>query len=106
MATNSWSSIQNINNWSSGETSSLFNLIIHQKDIDKKFLYAKVRYEAKYQLLINKREGTDLKRLNDCKALIEYLNDMNNTYWKIEEYNPNNKCKILIAFLWFNYWYA
>ena len=98
MATNSWSSIQNINNWRFGQTSSLFNLIIHQKGIDKNFFYAKVRYEAKYQLLINKREGTHLKRLNDCKALIEYLNDMNNTYCKIEEYNPNNKRKILIAF--------
>ena len=34
-------------------------------DVDKNFLYAKDPYEAKYQLLINKRERTNLKYLND-----------------------------------------
>ena len=42
MATNSWSSIQIINNWRL--------LIIHQPDFDKIYLYAKDPYEAKYQL--------------------------------------------------------
>ena len=32
----------------SGKTNSLFNLIIHQSDIDKIYLYAKDLYEAKY----------------------------------------------------------
>ena len=43
----------------SGKTNLLFNLIIHQPDIDEIYLYAKDSYEAKYQLLINKREITE-----------------------------------------------
>ena len=31
---------------------------------------------AKYQFLIIKREGADLKHCNDCKAFIEHSNDM------------------------------
>ena len=34
---------------------SLFNLINYQPDIDKIYLYAKDPYQAKYQLLINKK---------------------------------------------------
>ena len=39
----------------SGKTNALLNLINHEPDIDKIYLYAKDPYEAKYQLLINKR---------------------------------------------------
>ena len=49
-------------------------------------------------MLINKRESTGLKHLNDSKAFIEYSNDMNNIYKSIEENNPNKKQKILIVF--------
>ena len=49
-------------------------------------------------MLINKRESTGLKNLNDSKAFIEYSNDMNNIYESIEENNPNKKQKILIVF--------
>ena len=42
----------------SGKIYSLFNLISQHSDIDKIYLYAKGPYEAKYQLLINKRECT------------------------------------------------
>ena len=52
------------------------NLISHKPDVDKIYLYAKDSYEAKYQLLINKRENTGLKYLNDSKAFIEFSNDM------------------------------
>ena len=45
----------------SRKTNSLFNLICHQPDTDKIYLYAKDPYEAKYQLLINKKESTGLK---------------------------------------------
>ena len=55
----------------SGKSSSLFNLISQQPDIDNIYLYAKDPYEAKYQLLINKREITGLKYLNNLKAIIE-----------------------------------
>ena len=80
------------------KTNSLFNLIIHQPDIYKIYLYAKYPYEAKYQLLINKRESTGLKYFNDSKTIIEYSNDMDEIYRNIEECNPNKKPKILIVF--------
>ena len=53
------------------KTNSLFNLISHQPDIDKIYLYAKDPYEAKYPLLINKRESTSLMHFNDPKEFIE-----------------------------------
>ena len=46
----------------SGETNSLFNIISHQPDIDKIYLCDKNPYEAKEELLINKRENTCLKK--------------------------------------------
>ena len=64
----------------------------------KIYLYAKNPYEAKYQLLINKRESTSLKYLNDSKAFIELSNDMDDIYKNIKNYNPNNKRKILMVF--------
>ena len=54
-----------------GKTNALLNLINHKPDIDKKFLYAKIPYKAKYQLLINKRKSTSLKYLNDSKFNME-----------------------------------
>ena len=82
----------------SGRTNSLFNLVSHQRDMDKIFLHAKDPYEAKYQFFINKRKSTSLKHMNDSKAFMEYSNDMDHTYKNIEEYNPNKKRKILIVF--------
>ena len=64
----------------------------------KMLLYANDPYEAKYQLLINKRKSTDIKYLNDSKDFTKYSNDMDDIYKNIEEYNPNKKQKILIAF--------
>ena len=61
------------------------------------YLPARDAYEGKYQLLINKRESTGLKYLNDSKGFIEYSNDMDIIYKNIEEYNPNKKRKILIV---------
>ena len=62
------------------------------------YLYAKDLSEANYQFLINKREGTGLKHLNYSKAFTEYTNDKDDIYKNIEEYNPNEKRKILIVF--------
>ena len=42
----------------SREANSIFNLISHQLNIDKIYLYAKDLCEAKYQLLINRKEST------------------------------------------------
>ena len=69
----------------SGKTNTLLNLIIHQPDVDKIFLYAKDPSKSKCQLLINKREKVGLKHLKDIKTFIEYLSDMQNVYKSIEE---------------------
>ena len=65
-----WPSIQNINLWKfqKWNKNALLNQINHGPDIDKEFLYAKDPIKAKHQLLINKRETTCLKNLNDSKA--------------------------------------
>ena len=60
----------------SGKANSLLNLITNEPDIDKIYPHGKDPYEAKYQLLINKRESTGLKYLNDSKPFIEYSDDM------------------------------
>ena len=69
-----------------------------QPDIDKICLCAKDPYGTRYQLLVNKGEGTGLKHLNDSKAFIEYSNDMDDIYKNIEEYILNKERKILIVF--------
>ena len=82
----------------SGNTNLLLNLIENQPDIDKIYLYAKDPYEAKYQYLINKREGVGINHFNDPKAFIEYSNDMHDVYKNIDDYNPDKENKILIVF--------
>ena len=62
----------------------LFNQISHESGIDIIYLHAKEPYEAKYKLLINKREITGLKHFSDSRAFIKY--------------NPNKERKILIEF--------
>ena len=81
-----------------GKTNSLFNLINHQSGTDKIYLYAKDSNEAKYQLLINKRESVGLRHFNDSKTFIEYSNVKDDIYRNIEDYNPNKKPKKLIVF--------
>ena len=76
----------------------MLDLINNEPDINKIYLYAKSPYKVKYHLLINKRESTGLTYLNDSKAFIEYLNDMDDIYKNIEDYNSNKKRKILIVF--------
>ena len=79
------------------KTNALLNSISHQSDIYKIYLYAKDSYEAKYQLLTNKRQDVGLKHYNDSKAFIEYSNDMDDIFETIEEYNPNKERKISIV---------
>ena len=67
----------------SGKANALLNLINRKQNIDKIILYAKDPYEAKYQLLVNKRERTGLKYLNDTKAFIQYSNDTDDIYKNI-----------------------
>ena len=54
--------------------------------------------KEKYQWLISKREKQGINHFNDSKPSIEYANDMDDIYKKIEEYNPSKKRKILIVF--------
>ena len=68
----------------SGKINVLLNLINHEPDIDKIYLYAKDGYNAKCKLLINKRESTVLKYLNDLKAFIEYTINMDGIFKNIE----------------------
>ena len=74
------------------------NLTENPPDIDKIYLYAKDPYEAKYQYLINKREGVGIDYFNDRKAFIEYSNDMDDVYKNIDEYNPDKENKVLKVF--------
>ena len=74
------------------------NLINNQPDNDKIYLYTKDPYEAKYQYLINKREKVELDPFSDSKDFVEYLNDMQNVYINIREYNLGKKRKVLIVF--------
>ena len=76
----SLSSIHKINNRSLWiwKNKFIFNLIIHQPDIEKIYLYAKDPYNTKCQFSIKKRKSTGLKHLNDSKAFIEYSNNMDN----------------------------
>ena len=75
----------------------MFNLINNQPHIDKSYLYAKDPYEAKYELLINKRESARINHFNDSKAFTEYSNDMGDICKTIKEYNSNKNRKILIV---------
>ena len=61
-------------------------------------MYTKDPYEAKYQYLINKREGVGINYFNDPKAFMEYSNDMRDVYKIINHYNLNKENKILIVF--------
>ena len=89
-----------VGGFGSGKTNAALNLINHELNIDKMYLYAKDPFEAKCQLLINKRESTGLKYLNNSKDITEYSNDMDDIYKNIEEYNrqTNKKQKILVVF--------
>ena len=82
----------------SGEKKVVVNVISHQRDIDKIYLYAKNQNEAKHNLFINKRKGVGLKHYNHSKAFIEYSNDIDDIFENIEENNLNKERKTLIVF--------
>ena len=65
-----------------GKKNALLDLLNHQPDIHKIYLYTTNSYEPKYQLLINKWQDADLN---------EYSNDIKDVYKSIEEYNPGMK---------------
>ena len=73
-------------------------------NIDKICIYAKDPFEAKYRLLINKREGVGLQHCNGTKAFMEHSNDKNDIYKNIDAYNPNKKWKYWSYLM--IYWFA
>ena len=82
----------------SGKTNTLLHLINNLHPIDKIYLYTKDIHEPKYEYLINKREQTGIKNLNNPKAFIEYSDDMDDVLDDINIYNKNRDKKVLIAF--------
>ena len=88
-----------IGGFGSEKTNALLNLISHQPDIDKIYLFARDPYEAKCQLLINKRKVAGIKRILIIMKLL-LKNEMILIIFvkNIEEYNQNKKRNILIIF--------
>ena len=82
----------------SGKTNTLLHLINNLHPIDKIYLYAKDIHEPKYEYLINKREQTGIKNLNNRKDFIEYSDDMDDVLDDINIYNKNRDKKVLIVF--------
>ena len=82
----------------SGKTNTLLHLINNLHPIDIMYLYAKDIDEKKYQFFINKREQAGKKNLNDPKAFIKYLNDMDDVLDGINNYNKNRDKKVLTVF--------
>ena len=54
----------------SEKTNALANLINNKPGIDKIYIYPNDPYEAKYQLLVKKKESTGLKYFNDSKSFM------------------------------------
>ena len=71
----------------------MLNLINEQRDTEKIYLYTKDLSDSKYENLINNRENTGIKHLNDPKAFIECSNTTDDVYENIDDYNPNRKRK-------------
>ena len=82
----------------SGKTNTLLHLINNLHPIDKICLYAKDIHEPKYEYLINKREKTGIKNIDDPEAFIEYSDDMDDALDDINNYNKNRDKKVLIVF--------
>ena len=61
-------------------------------------MYAKDLNEPKYEFLIKNCEDAGIKYFNDPNAFIECSNTMDDDYENIDEYKPNRKTKMLIAF--------
>ena len=88
----------------SGKTNYLLNSIKKDSNIiDKIYLYAKDLEEHKYQFLIEKREKTGIKNLNDPTAFTEHSLTMDDIFKNIEDYNKNRKRKVLIVFDMFSH---
>ena len=65
---------------------AFLNVINHQPDIDKIYLYTLDLFKAKHHLLINELKSIGLKHFDNPKAFIEYLDDWGDVDQNIYEY--------------------
>ena len=49
-------------------------------------------------MLTNGREKLGIKKLKNPKALLDYLQTIDDVYENLEDYNPTQKSKVLIIF--------
>ena len=85
-----WHWIRKNSNWSVG--------ISWYRPFDISYIYTKDPYEVKHQLLINKPKTVGFKHCTDLKYFIEYSSYIDDVYGNSDKYNPDKKCKTLIAF--------
>ena len=58
----------------------------------------KIHMKQKNQYLTKICKEVDLKHVKDLKTFIECSNDMNHAYRNVNDYNPEEKRKLLIVF--------
>ena len=75
------------------------NLIKHQlPDVNEIYLYRKVPFKSRYQLLINRREKVAVRKLKNAKRFIDYSQTIDDVYEILEDYDPIKKRRVLIEF--------
>ena len=75
------------------------NLIKHQlPDVNEIYLYCKVPFKSRYQLLINRREKVAVRKLKNAKRFIDYSQTIDDVYEILEDYDPIKKRRVLIEF--------
>ena len=80
----------------SGRNDVLLNLIKHQRpDTDKIYLYVKDPFESKYQLLVNRREIVEIKKLKTPKACIDYAQTIDDAYENLKDWKTWKSIKNL-----------
>ena len=94
-----WLSEQNnrIGGFGSRKTNALIDLINEKNDIDKNYLYTRDLSEPKYEYLIETREDTGIKHLNNSNAFIECSNTMDSVYENIYDFDSSRRRKMLIV---------
>ena len=74
----------------------LLNLIKNQPpDFDKIYLYIKVPFESKHQMLINRREKVGFEKL---KNPYHYSKAIDDVLENLKDYNPMKKRRVLMVF--------
>ena len=76
----------------------LNSLKYQQLDIYKIYLFVKDLFASKFQLFINVRENTAIKKLKYLRAFIGYSQTIDDVFENLEDYNPTKKKKVLIVF--------